>query len=111
VAPAHDASGEGRLIMDAARAFDASWPDCNFHFRRGWAEPPPQKRERRPAGGTTGPAKTQGDDDTAEDSLLLRLSQRARCLDQAADAELLLGHHALAERLSRLAADLREVSA
>ena len=42
------------------------------------------------------------------DLLPKNIRDRAWLLDKAADSELSLGHHAIAERLSRTAAELRE---
>lgn len=93
--------------MDAARMAAQSDPDRNPQFRRRWSEPPLNRKSPRIAGTIQGLEFKVGSSDK-EISLIGRILQLAMRLDRAADAELALGHHLIAERLSRQAAELRE---
>lgn len=96
--------------MDAARFAAMSDPARNFHFSRGWDEPPPLKRERPGIAGTMHRAKNSGDGNTSDNTLAAQISQAASRLDREADAELFAGHHLRAEYLAQQAFALREDS-
>ena len=97
-------------MPDAAHYAEMSWPDRNYHFRRGWAEPPPPMKRSWEAAPTTSAAIFVSTITATADTLSSKLIQRAKAWDRAADAELALGHHAAAERLSRLAENAREAA-
>jgi hypothetical protein len=106
---AQDASAR-RLIMDAARAAAMADPLENPNFRRRWSGPPGLERKRPAFVPTNNRAEFKAIITTAENTDLARLFQRANRLDRAADAALSFGRHDTAERLSQLAAMLREVA-
>ena len=93
--------------MDAARFAAMSDPAHNFHFSRGWDEPPPLKRERPRIGPTMQRANSEKRISITDNILATRLSQAAFRLDRRAEAELAVGRHVIAERLSHQAAELR----
>lgn len=95
--------------MDSARMAAQSDPDLNYHFRRRWSGPPMERKRPRQTGICTGATFKAGCDER-DNSLSLRLLQLAIQLDRAADAELVLGHQRIAERLSRQAEELREAA-
>lgn len=95
--------------MDAAQFAAMSDPARNYHFSRGWDEPPPLKRERPRTGGTVSRSQNSGRDNKLDDSFSLANMQAAR-LDRTADAWLALGRVSIAERLAWRAAELRGVA-
>jgi len=100
----------GSLTVDAARAAGMSDPCANYHFSRGWDEPPPLERERPGIAGTMHRANNSGNGNAPEATYSVRLLQVACRIDREADAALALGHTAVAERLSHLAAEMRAVA-
>jgi hypothetical protein len=105
--------------MDTAAMAAASDPQANRQFSRRWTGPPPKNR-KRPGASPQAPRANfevitnQPQDSVAERSVqraLERVRLRAARLDRTADLLLALGKHAIAERLSHRAAELRAVAA
>jgi hypothetical protein len=105
--------------MDAAQAAGQSDPACNRHFSRRWTGPPP-KNQKRPGASPQAPranfeSVTNQPTDSAVERTVQRALERALAraarLDRTADLLLALGKHAIAERLSHAAAELRAVAA
>jgi hypothetical protein len=96
--------------MDAARAAAMADPLENPSFRRRWSGPPGPTRKRPVLVPTSARAEFQTISNFAENTDLVRLFQREIRMDRAADAALAFGRHDAAERLSRLAAEMREVA-
>jgi hypothetical protein len=101
--------------MDSARAAAMSWPDRNYQFRRPWR--PPQKRNPVLAG-TRNRAEfeisSEADNTEIEHTVQRAIDfalRRAAVIDRTADLLLSVGRVDAAERLSRVAADLRGVAA
>lgn len=99
--------------MDTARLADQSWPDRNPRFT--WPpDPPNRKRPGRDTGALsksklTDPAHTPAE--LAAQRAIACAMRRAARIDRVADLLLSVGRVDAAERLSRVAADLREVAA
>jgi hypothetical protein len=105
--------------MDTAAMAAASDPRANRQFSRRWTGPPPKNR-KRPGASPQAPranfesVTNQPTDSAAERSVqraLERALARAAKLDRTADLLLAIGKHAIAERLSHAAAELRAVAA
>jgi hypothetical protein len=94
-------------MRDAAAMAAQSDPDRNPHFRRRWG--PPDLRSGPRIVPTIQRAKFEVSSSENMNSAVGCLHQLASRLDRQADYELALGHHTIAERLSRHAAELREV--
>jgi hypothetical protein len=82
-------------------------PDRNYHFSRRWSGPPLESK-RPPTGDTVQRARKSISSSDLINTKSSRILQWACRLDRAADVELQHGHVAIAERLSRQAAELRE---
>ncbi len=93
--------------MDTAQMATQPDPDRNPNFRRRWGPPPPRRASPQTPGSVQGPDFKNGSSEK-ENRMIERLLQAAFRLDHQADAELAIGRHAAAERLSHLAAELRE---
>jgi hypothetical protein len=100
--------------MDTARLAAMSWPDLNYQFRRSWS--PPDKRNPALAGTrngadfvTTSEISLDQIDLTVQRAIACAMRRAAR-IDRTADLLLSVGRVDAAERLSRIAHDLREVA-
>jgi hypothetical protein len=88
--------------MDTARMAAQSDPDMNPHFRRRWADLPPQKRKRPALAGTSNRA-----DFIKVSESTYSTTETAAQLDRAADLLLSVGRRLHAEYLANRAATMR----